>query len=358
MTTPYSQIAEIEALLRSMRESDRALVRSLYDIRVEAGYAVAPERMAERVRKAIGSAEGLRSQRIVKVLNRVTLEGTLFNPLRALRPQPPNPFAAPAAVEDPFADPEGLTSADPFGRIRGEHCVTAANMAKADAHHGLVIFDEPDPFRFDERRIVDYLSTAWRWMQAAHDYDPSAVYPLAIWNVGGRAGASQPHGHMQIFLASGRHYAKIDAQRRAALRYALGGTAGYFRDLLAAHVALGLAVEHRGATILAHLTPAKERELVVIAPHVDRTLFQAAHAALAAYRDYLGVTNFNMAVYGPPLAPTDEDWSGFPAVARLVDRGAAGAGTADYGGMEMYGQVVVSSDPFDVARVLTEAVNG
>ncbi len=356
MTTPYSQITEIEALLRSLPESDRALVRSLYDIRVEAGYAVLPERMAERARKAIGAAEGLRSQRIVKVLNRVTLEATLFNPLRALRPQPPNPFAVPAASEDPLADPEDNTAADPFGRIRGAYCVTAANMTKADTHHGLVIFNEPDPFAFDEKRIEDYLSTAWRWMEAAHAHDPLAVYPLTIWNVGARAGASQPHGHMQTFLGRGHHYAKIEAQRRAASRYALGGISGYVRDLLRAHAALGLAMDYRGATLLAHLTPAKEREIVVAAPRVDRPLFRAAYMALVAYRDYLGVTNFNLAFYAPPLAATDEDWSGFPAFIRLVDRGAAGAGTADCGGMEMYGQPVVSADPFDVARVLTEVI--
>ena len=56
----------------------------------------------------------------------------------------------------------------------------------------------------------------------------------------------------------------------------------------------------------------------------------------------------------PPLAPVAEDWSGFPRVVRIVDRGEATNKTADVGAMELYASSVVSSDPFRVAAALRQ----
>ena len=52
------------------------------------------------------------------------------------------------------------------------------------------------------------------------------------------------------------------------------------------------------------------------------------------------------------LGDTTEDWSGFPVVVRIVDRGDPTARTADIGAMELYAASVVSSDPFAVVRAL------
>src|SRR3712207_8509417 len=45
-----------------------------------------PEAMRPWIERSFGSVEAVREQRIVKVTNRVTLQGTLFNGLRASRP--------------------------------------------------------------------------------------------------------------------------------------------------------------------------------------------------------------------------------------------------------------------------------
>lgn len=66
----------------------------------------------------------------------------------------------------------------------------------------------------------------------------------------------------------------------------------------------------------------------------------------------LGVTSFNVAVYLPPLGPTPEDWSHFPVVVRMVDRGDPSNRTADVGAMELYAASVISSDPFLLAHTL------
>ena len=137
------------------------------------------------------------------------------------------------------------------------------------------------------------------------------------------------------------------------------------------HAALGLAAQVGSARVIASLTPVKDRELLVISPtrwiH-DEDMFDAISVALHAYREALGVQSFNLALFQRPLDvaetidPVDgskgwEDWDGFPAVVRIVDRGDLLARAADVGCMELYASSVVGSDPFDtIGAVLSNQV--
>lgn len=47
-----------------------------------------------------------------------------------------------------------------------------------------------NPLAFNKEKVVDYLDTAWRWAQRAHEYDPSAKYFFFVWNSLKKAGAS------------------------------------------------------------------------------------------------------------------------------------------------------------------------
>jgi len=66
----------------------------------------------------------------------------------------------------------------------------------------------------------------------------------------------------------------------------------------------------------------------------------------------LDVRSFSLALYWRPIDGVEEDWSGFPTIVRIVDRGDPDSRTTDIGSMELYAISVVSSDPFDVARAL------
>lgn len=68
----------------------------------------------------------------------------------------------------------------------------------------------------------------------------------------------------------------------------------------------------------------------------------------------MNVTNFNLALFVPPPCPTKESWAGFPAIARMVDRGDPRSGSCDIGTMELYAACVISSDPFEVARLFKQ----
>jgi hypothetical protein len=103
---------------------------------------------------------------------------------------------------------------------------------------------------------------------------------------------------------------------------------------------------------MANLTPRKEKECIVFGERMDDTFIRVLYQVLNCLTDELNVVSFNLVVWQPPIANTPEDWSDFPVVARLVDRGDPLNRTADFGAMELYAASVVSSDPFKVAAAL------
>jgi hypothetical protein len=289
----------------------------------------------------------------------VTLEGALFNELRARRP-----MEAKGRDEirktiddsrgDPFCRPETGTPADTFGRIRGVFGGSASNIAKYDGYHGVLVFDEHDPLApVLEEALRDHLQTARRWAAAALEGDPGARYYFLMWNGTWRAGGSVIHAHMQMTTTRGMHYPKVEALRRQAISYWERAGRDYFDDLWSVHRELGLGVEVGRARVLAYLTPIKEREVVIVGrPGEDEaSLAPAIARTLAAYRA-MGVVAHNMALYLPPLAPDGEDWHRFPPIVRLVDRGDPANRTSDIGAMELYAASVIASDPFRVADAL------
>ncbi len=326
------------------------------------GHTDPPAAMAGWLERTFGSGAAVREQRMVKITNLATLEATLFAPLRSRRPMAgpsggDDPLREIATADgDPFCDPEAGTPADTFGRIRGRHVVTGANAALADAHHSVLVFDRHDPLAFDDALVADVLGTGRAWAERAHADDPEARNYLLIWNCLWRAGGSIVHGHAQALLGAGLHYARLERWRRDAASYAAMHGAFLLEDLIAVHHDLGLAREgERGVWTLAHLTPVKEREVLVVAhPGTDERdpAFTGAVArALLALRDRLGVRAFNLALWCPPL--TDQrGWERVGPMVRIVDRGDPASRASDIGAMELYGTPVVGSDPWDVVAAL------
>jgi hypothetical protein len=358
-------IGRLAALVEALPAGARARFEQIFDLVVAEGQVVPPVAMHDWIAGHFGSVEAVRQQRVIRVTNKVTHEGALFNEIRARRPQQA-PAGGDADLEKllaeraggDFCHPEEHTPADVFGRIRGRFSTTAANVAKGDGWHGVIIFDEHHPLRFNQAQVFDYVDTAQAWLRAAHEADPEARYPFFIWNCLWRSGASILHGHAQVTLTRGGHYAKVEALRQAAGRYRQRHGSDYFADLAAVHRALGLALDHGSAPdhgsaiVLPSLTPFKEMETHVIAPRLDDDLKSALYLVLRTFIDRLGVQSFNLALYQPPLAETPEDWSGFPYLLRIISRGDLSSKNSDIGAMEIFAQSVVATDPFHVAGAL------
>lgn len=360
MTTqsPRRTMAGLDAVISGLPGPDRERFYRIFDLCSTTGMIAPPEAMHSWLAARFGSVEAARQQRIVKITNRVIMEGALFNALRARRPLEAPMLAG--DLEQRLEDREGCqfchaqseTPADPFGRIRGRHCTTASNVAKADGWHAVIIFDEHHPLRFTATLVSDYVDTAQEWAWTAHRADPAACYPFFLWNCLWRSGASILHGHAQTMLTRKMHYARVEGWRQAAVRYRQQYGSEYFGDLLAVHRTLGLAVAHGSATILPSLTPSKEREILILAPQLDADLKSALYHVLSTLVVNLGVQSFNLALYQPPLCPTAEDWSSFPFLFRVLDRGSLQQVTSDVGAMEFFAQSIVTSDPFRVADAL------
>jgi hypothetical protein len=336
----------------------RSLFDSLYSVHRHEGRIEIPPEMIPWVEERLGVVADIQTQQIVRVRDRYTLEATTFNALRARRPLTIQDGAGGTASvplnadDDPLADPLAMTPNNTVERVRGRACVTAANVAMADAWHALVVFDEPDPLRFSAEDVEDYLSTALRWANRVHDHDAEAVYPFIFWNAAWRAGASLQHGHAQVLVAKEEPYARVGALRDAAQRFQADTGHDYFQTLSALHEALGLDFGASGIAAFAHLTAVKEKEIVLIGESLGLDFFRAVGRVLVAFRDSLAVESFNVAVFGPPLGDADASWERFPAIARIVDRGALRVQTSDIAGMELFAQSVVTADPFRVAEAL------
>ncbi|MDY6892451.1 MAG: hypothetical protein SVO26_01875 [Chloroflexota bacterium] len=360
MSRVAAEIANLDAIAGSLPDDERGIFGRIFEVGVAEGQIKPPQGMEPWIAEQFGSVERALKQRVVRITNLVTQEEALFNPLRASRPIKERRVTEIVAsgqeslLDDPFHDPRTMTPEDTFGRIEGKYCITGSNIAKYEGFHSIIVFKEPDPLRFDREQVIDYIDTGLRWAEKAHAVEPEARYFFFMWNCGGRAGASLLHGHAQVMLGQRRHYAKVEQLRRAASSYRQRYGSSYFDDLYRVHRALGCGFERDGVRVLAYLTPVKENEVVLIADTLDVALKEKIYEVLACFRDTLGIGSFNLAIYMPPIAEVAEDWEAFPVVVRVVDRGDPGKRTSDIGAMELYASSVISSDPFEVARVVGE----
>ncbi len=353
-------IIELPRLVEALSAEGRQRFERIFHLSSTTGHLTPPPVMYPWIEDYFGSVEAVTTQRIIKLTNVVTWEGALFNDLRARRPLEAREHGDVRQIiqrngSGPFTKPLEGTPEDVFGRVHGRRSITASNIAKYDGFHGLVIFDEQNPLKFDREAIGDYLDTALAWAAKAHETDPEARYFFFVWNCLWKSGASIIHGHAQMTMTRDMHYAKVEALRRAALAYRQGHGSSYFADLYAVHRDLGLTFGDGEAHSLVYLTPVKEKEILLMANAVNAALKDQIYHVLVTFTQKLNVLSFNLALWMPPLvAPQGEDWSDFPVMVRLVDRGDLGKRVADFGGMELYAQSVIGTDPLYVAHILRQ----
>jgi hypothetical protein len=356
-------ILDLPGRIERLPGAARERIARLFTVELVEGETDPPPDLHAWLERQFGSVDAVRRQRVLRVTNRWTGDGSLFSPLRGRRPVTNGMVAAwRRQVEetrgDPFCDPERQTPADTWGRVRGERMITGANAAMYDAHHGVVVFAEHDPLAFDEALVCELLDVGRAWAERSHQADDAARNYLLIWNCGPRAGGSMIHGHAQVLLGRGAHYPLVERLRRDAFAYAAATGGSYRDDLEACHRDLGLVVaEADGVTTYASLAPVKERELVVAGPpgmdERDPAFAGAVARLVVTARDVLGMRAFNLALHRPPL--TGDGWERIGPAVHLVDRGDPGSTASDIGAMELYAAAVIGSDPFDIAERLRAA---
>ena len=355
-------INQLPSLLAELPPHLATLWERLLHLDVSHGTLAPPERMHGWIERSFGSVAAVTHQEVLRVTNRWSLEGAVFNRIRGLRPQQgryqsdiDQIIAANAGHNDDsgFCSPESGTPEDQFGRIRGRYCLSASNIAKYDGWHGVLIFDQHHPLNFTRERVEDYVQTALRWYEAVHTADARAIYPFFIWNCLWRSGASVIHGHAQMSVASSMAYPKVENLRRAAETYQRQTNSAYFDDLWKLHRGLGLSLTNHNDSVhgFVSLTPVKEKEVVLFGRD-PLELASSLYNVLDCFVAELGVQSFNASIILPPLAATSESWETMPMIVRVVDRGDPNSRASDIGAMELYAIPIIASDPFVVARAL------
>jgi len=326
------------------------------------GFSIVPKELRKWITSKFGSIEAVENQKFVKITNIITFEGAIFNELRTQRPIVEDTKLADVmdiigSTQDAnFAKPLLGTPSDTFGRIKGKHCITAANLTKYDGMHSLIIFNDTNPLLFSRKRISDYFEVSQKWFNLAHKANKRAIYPLFTWNCLWRAGASIVNGHAQVVLTEGQAYSKIEELRRLSMYYQESNKANYFDDVYMIHERLGLAFEKNGVRVLAKLTPIKEKEVAIFGTKFDKNLANVVSDVLNNMKETLGVKSFNLSVILPPMEKTQESWRHIPILVRIVDRGLLSSRTTDIGAMELYAQSVVGSDPYVIVDNLKKAL--
>ncbi len=290
------RIDRLPEMIAALPEAERGLAERLFQINVSEGKTVPPPEMEPWLEQTFGSVGAVLHQRIVRVINRWTFEGTTFNPLRSLRPgsgatgilpQPEAPAEVRERIErtegDDFCDPLHHTPADTFGRIRGLHVTTAANVAKADGWHSVGIFDRHDPLMIDDELVADMLATVAEWVTKVNAGDPEARYPFVLWNCLWRAGASLVHGHVQMTLSHEMAHARVELL--AACGQALprrvreATTSPTWRRSTGRWGWLRKTIR---SDWFVSLTPVKEREIVLLAPTYQDGLLEPVELSVLA----------------------------------------------------------------------------
>ncbi len=352
-------ILDLPDVYQSLPAHAKERFDSLYSFSLDTGVLKVPSSMRDWAVKQFGSVHAVEHQPILKVTNKWTFEGALFNKLRADRPihagAPVDKEELLAmAAKEPFADVFGRTPEDSFGRVQGPFEVTASNVAKYDAVHGLVVFQRADPLAFTEEETVSHFRTAMSWIGKANLADVTAKYPVIGWNCLWKAGASLVHGHMQVLVGKHEPYATMQLYKLRSEEYAREYGLSYWDAVYAVHKDLGLGAARGDVKVFAHLTPRKEKEVVLFAAASDDSLFRITHKVLKVLTTALGVESFNVVVTLPPL---DGSWKGVPVIVRIVDRGALASKTTDIGIAELYlGQNVVAADPVKVWDAMKKSI--
>lgn len=342
--------------ITNLSSADKKVFDRIFKVNTVKGSLVIPEKMKPWVISQFGSLEVVENQTIVKASNLITYEGSVFNDLRSKRPDAKISLGEIVSLKEcgseMFCDPLENTPEDVFGRIKGKFSVTAANVAKIDGFHGVIIFKDHNPLDFSAEKIHDYFEVANAYFKKANEQDKSFVYPFFMWNCLWKAGASVTHGHAQVTVTRDITYSKIGLLRSRSLWYQEEYKSNYFEDIFNIHNKLGLGFMVEDVKIMADLCPIKEKGITLYAKSFDGSLSFTVNSLLRVLADKFGVRSFNLIAIPYPITKTYESWEHMPVIIQIVDRGSLETKHSDFGSMEIYAQSVIGSSPYDLVNTL------
>lgn len=369
-------VADLPSLIGQLEFEARQDVERLFRVQHLEGLNEVPQQLRPKVARWCGGGadddeawQCAAQQSVVSVHSIWTYETANFNTLRARRPVvgggvgSGGPDEAAAACEGPdkcdFCDVENLTCVEPFGRVRGKHCVTAGNVFKSAGLHGLVIWTRHRLHHLTAQELLDGFEVADSWFDRARAWTEESgstfkpIYPVMFWNCFRNAGASQVHPHMQLVLFE-TPVAQGALLKDQSDRYWREHNRSLVLDLIAAHRHCGLALEVGDVACWASLTPrVGGGELCLLGP-ADAPLAATAAAMLPAMQGLRRCGSEGISVVAFPVPVGEGACSAW--FVRLAARGLISSLVTDAGSSELCGLTGAGSDPYTLLSALRSEI--
>ncbi|CAF3857080.1 unnamed protein product [Rotaria sordida] len=312
--------------------------------------------------------EQIKNQRIIKIYNRHTHEEMLYNYMRSQRPQTKSEQSAESYTSKLMEESKkncdfcgknylNSTAEDSFGRLERTLSYTAANTFKYDRWHTLIVSRNHDTLHLTEDEIGDMFELAKEWFHKANSIEPTYTCPEMIWDAMPKSGASQMHTHLQVSLGFDIYYGNIERIRQGARFYAqINNGRNYFNDYLYIHQALGLTIPIGNVYIIAHLTPIKDLEVMIIGEKLEKYFYKALHLIFRTFVDDLNEYSFSFGMHLPPMNESTSNGHELPVSCRLVFRNPVTNLRADMNGLDLYTSSVIGKDRYVLYQQLKEGV--
>jgi hypothetical protein len=340
--------------------------QNMYSVSVRRGLLHFPSKFKHKVLGWLGNNNELMkqmyNQTVYHVRNVYTLEHTVYNPLRSLRPGSVSHINPRVYVQDlaqktnsscDFCNYKEMTAEDVFERIESKFSVTAANTFKIDKWHGLFLTRKHNPLDLKEEDILDLFNTSLKWFQTVHKIDPLTKYPVIIWDNLPHAGASQLHPHLHGMFDPSQYYGAIHIQYEAAKKYALYTGNEYWEDFIEIHHALGLTVKFKSAIAIAPLTSKKDHEIIILSNSPTAEVFQLLFYVIKTFNEKLNIYCFSCGIGLPDIEKFDPL---HPVIIRIGTRGDCNSVRSDISSLELYSVNNVNADPYAMISHLRETL--
>jgi galactose-1-phosphate uridylyltransferase len=260
--------------------------------------------------------------------------------------------------ETPVFNPDLM----PTDRLERNENILFPNKSPFGEYHGVGILTDAHYIpmeEYTEKTVEDSLLLTQEYFRAVHERDPSARFPVYVWNFLPPSAGSIVHPHIQVLLES-RPAPIIEVLTERCRRWHEEHGDGFWTTLIReeANREERLIYEQEEVAVLASFAPRGFREIVLVLPgsgalaDLDqgriRTFSWALVRLLKAYHA-MGVGSFNLVTYSPPMGDVAP---AFPFHVKLISRPyPRGIYTNDTGFFErMYDLWIIDTLPEEMAR--------
>ena len=208
------------------------------------------------------------------------------------------------------------------------------------------------------------------WFRNVHKSDNAYTHPTMIFDIMPHAGASQIHPHVQGFIGKSHYLGKMGKLERVISLYRNQTKRHYLQDYINVHIALGLGLRYRTASVIVPLDSEKDNEFVISGSSNLRDWTRLLYLVHRTYIEELKVYCFSTGVAWPTsiLWKNPDSYSilkeriksfhtvGSLMLAKIAARGNCQSIENDISALELFVMNHLSTDPYRTIEALKKTI--